>query len=81
MTPESCPTMVLDSPTLGEAARACCSEHCSTDRNAIYARPPAPIVIIHDWVWRRRGVSRVVSLALMKRVNLIRAPSPCCGVA
>jgi hypothetical protein len=43
------------------------------DRNAIYARPPAPIVIVHDWLWRRRGDSRVVSLALMKRVNLIRA--------
>jgi hypothetical protein len=42
------------------------------DRNAIYAYPPAPVVIVHDWLWRRRGVSRVVSLALMKRVNLIR---------
>jgi hypothetical protein len=43
------------------------------DRNAIYESPPAPIVIVHDWVWRRRGVSRLVSLVLMKRVNLIRA--------
>lgn len=43
------------------------------DRHAIYAHPPAPIVIVHDWVWRRRGVGRVVSLALMKRVNLVRA--------
>ena len=43
------------------------------DRNAIYARPPAPAVIVHDWIWRRRGASRVVSLALLKRINLVRS--------
>ena len=43
------------------------------DRDAIYAAPPAPAVIVHDWIWRRRGDSRVVSLALLKRVNLVRA--------
>ncbi|HEY1337774.1 MAG TPA: fatty acid desaturase, partial [Bryobacteraceae bacterium] len=42
------------------------------DREAIYARPPAPAVIVHDWIWRRRGESRMVSLALAKRVNLVR---------
>jgi hypothetical protein len=42
------------------------------DREAIYARPPAPVVIVHDWLWRKRGVSRVVSLALLKRINLVR---------
>ena len=41
------------------------------DRAAIYARPPARAVIVHDWVWRRRGASRIVSLLLLKRVNLI----------
>src|SRR5207244_9922135 len=43
------------------------------DRNAIYTRPPAPAVIVHDWIWRRRGASRVVSLALLKRINLVRS--------
>ena len=43
------------------------------DRRAIYARPPAPIVLVHDWIWRRRGESRIVSLALLKRINLVRA--------
>jgi fatty acid desaturase len=42
------------------------------DRDAIYRRPPARAVIVHDWLWRKRGVSRVVSLALLKRINLIR---------
>jgi hypothetical protein len=43
------------------------------DRAAIYARPPAPAVIVHDWIWRRRGATRVVSLALLKRMNLVRS--------
>lgn len=42
------------------------------DRAAIYSRPPAPVVIVHDWIWYRRGTSRIVSLALLKRVNLVR---------
>ena len=41
------------------------------DRDAIYRNPPAPAVIVHDWIWRRRAVSRVVSVALLKRVNLV----------
>jgi hypothetical protein len=41
------------------------------NRDALYARPPAPAVIVHDWFWRRRGVSRIVSIALFKRVNLV----------
>jgi hypothetical protein len=44
------------------------------DRAAVYAHPPAPAVIVHDWLWRRRGTSRVVSLALLKRMNLVRPP-------
>jgi hypothetical protein len=43
------------------------------DRAAIYARPPAPAVIVHDWIWRRRGASRLVSIALLKRINLVVA--------
>ena len=41
------------------------------DRRAIYARPPAPAVVVHDWIWRVRGVSRIVSIALLKRINLL----------
>ena len=43
------------------------------DRTAIYARPPAPAVVVHDWIWRKRGASRLVSIALLKRINLVRA--------
>jgi hypothetical protein len=43
-------------------------------RAAIYARPPAPLVFVHDWLWRKRGTSAIVSLALLKRVNLVRRP-------
>ena len=42
------------------------------DRRALYADPPAPAVLLHDWLWRKRGSSRVVSIALLKRVNLVR---------
>jgi hypothetical protein len=43
-------------------------------KSAIYARPPAPAVIVHDWIWRKRGVSRIVSAALLKRINLVVRP-------
>jgi len=42
------------------------------DRSALYAHPPAPMVIVHDWIWRKRGDSRIVSVALLKRINLVR---------
>jgi hypothetical protein len=41
-------------------------------REAIYSHPPAPVVIVHDWIWRRRGTSRIVSVALLKRINMVR---------
>jgi hypothetical protein len=41
------------------------------DRRAVYADPPAPAVIVHDWIWRKRGASRIVALPLLKRVNLV----------
>lgn len=41
------------------------------DREAIYRDPPARAVIVHDWLWRRRGTGQVVSIALLKRVNLV----------
>jgi hypothetical protein len=40
-------------------------------REEFYQHPPAPQVLIHDWLWRRRGRSIVVSLALFKRLNLV----------
>ena len=42
------------------------------DRALIYREPPAGAVVVHDWIWRRRGESRVVSAALFKRVNLVK---------
>jgi hypothetical protein len=42
------------------------------DRDAIYTRPPAAAVIVHDWIWRSRGVSQRVSWTLLKRINLVR---------
>jgi hypothetical protein len=41
------------------------------DRAAIYRRPPAPAVLVHDWLWRRRGTGVAVSLPLLKRLNLV----------
>ena len=41
------------------------------NRAAIYAHPPAPAVLVHDWIWRRRGLSATVSWALLKRINLV----------
>jgi len=43
------------------------------NRAEIYRHPPAPRVIVHDWIWRRRGEGRVISIALLKRLNLVRA--------
>jgi hypothetical protein len=42
------------------------------DRGALYMHPPAPNVLVHDWIWRKRGDSRIVSVALLKRINLVR---------
>jgi hypothetical protein len=42
------------------------------DREAIYHVPPAPVVFVHDWIWRRRGTSAIVSLLLLKRLNLVK---------
>jgi hypothetical protein len=46
------------------------------DRAAIYRDPPATVVFVHDWVWRRRGRGVVVSLLLLKRLNLIAPGEP-----
>ncbi len=44
------------------------------DRAALYRDPPAPALLVHDWIWRRRGVGTVVSWLLLKRLNLV---TPC----
>jgi hypothetical protein len=41
-----------------------------------YRTPPAAHVLIHDWLWRRRGRGTVVSWLLLKRLNLVQTPSP-----
>ena len=47
------------------------------DRAGLYRHPPAPVVLVHDWIWHRRGRSRIISFALLKRVNLVeRASKP-----
>jgi fatty acid desaturase len=46
------------------------------DREALYRRPPAPAVLVHDWVWRRRGEGVVVSWLLLKRLNLVTRCAP-----
>jgi hypothetical protein len=43
----------------------------SGDRAAVYRRPPAPAVLVHDWIWRMRGKGVVISLLLLKRLNLV----------
>ena len=41
------------------------------DRTAIYRRPPSRAVLVHDWIWHPRGAGKVVSAALLKRLNLV----------
>jgi len=43
------------------------------ERSAIYEHPPAKAVLVHEWLWRTRGRSAVVSWMLLKRLNLVRA--------
>jgi fatty acid desaturase len=41
------------------------------DRDVIYHNLPAPAVLVHDWIWRPRGTSVIVSWLLLKRLNLL----------
>ena len=45
----------------------------SGNRRLFYQNPPAPRVFVHDWIWNKRGKSVVVSLLLLKRLNLVQA--------
>jgi hypothetical protein len=42
------------------------------DWERLYADPPAPRLLTHDWCWRKRGTGRLVSVFLLKRLNLVR---------
>ncbi|HEV3236983.1 MAG TPA: fatty acid desaturase [Gemmataceae bacterium] len=42
------------------------------NREALYQQPGARCVIIHDWIWRRRGTTITVSWLLLKRLNMVR---------
>jgi len=41
------------------------------NRAAIYRGPPSRVVLVHDWIWRRRGTGVVISAALLKRLTLV----------
>lgn len=41
------------------------------DRTALYTVPPARVVVVHDWIWRRRGRGTIVSWLLLKRINVV----------
>jgi hypothetical protein len=40
-------------------------------RDVVYREPPAPIVLVHDWIWHRRGRGTIVAWWLLKRINLV----------
>jgi hypothetical protein len=47
------------------------------DRSAVYDAAPAPLMIVHDWLWRPRGTAgRRVSWLLLKRMNLLLGVTP-----
>lgn len=45
------------------------------DREAVYRTPNAPLVVVHDWIWRPRGEGVRVSWLLLKRLNLVWSAS------
>jgi hypothetical protein len=42
------------------------------DRRRFYRQPPAGKVIVHDWIWSRCPKTAIVSVLLLKRLNLVR---------
>jgi len=42
-------------------------------REGFYRTPSTKHVVVHDWLWRPRGESALVSVLLLKRLNLVRA--------
>jgi len=41
------------------------------DREYVYRNPPAAAVLVHDWLWKRRGHGIPISWLLLKRLNLV----------
>jgi hypothetical protein len=41
------------------------------NRRCIYEDPPAPLVLVHDWIWSPRGQSVMIAPWLLKRLNLV----------
>jgi hypothetical protein len=44
------------------------------DRNPYYDDPPAPAVVSPNWIWNARGHGFLVSVFLLKRLNLVTRP-------
>jgi hypothetical protein len=42
------------------------------DRTLVYRRPPARLVLVHDWIWSRRSGGVIVSPLLLKKLVLVR---------
>jgi len=45
------------------------------DRRHVYRHPPAPAVLVHDWIGVRHTPGAIVSWLLLKRLNLVRQPA------
>jgi hypothetical protein len=43
----------------------------SGSRDQLYRHPPARAVLVHDWIWSKHGHSAIVSILLLKRLNLV----------
>jgi Fatty acid desaturase len=41
------------------------------NRGDVYRKPPARVVVVHDWLWNVRGRGVRVSWLLLKRLNLV----------
>jgi fatty acid desaturase len=41
------------------------------DREALYSGSPAPVLLVHDWMWRQRATGVAISWLLLKRLNLV----------
>jgi hypothetical protein len=40
-------------------------------RDEVYRNPASTAILVHDWIWSKRGESALVSFLLLKRLNLI----------
>jgi hypothetical protein len=45
------------------------------DRQRLYLNPPAPLMLVHDWIWHRRADGAAI-LPLLKCVNVVRRRWP-----